>query len=78
MLFVCLTNKITDLYVMSYMRTYHVLYTLHMHVVHKHDRYVFMYVREMYLYIKNLILDLGLEWFEMRHDLGHEILMSRS
>ncbi len=40
------------------------------------DRYVFMYVHELYMYVKNLISDLGLDLLETIHDLEHEILMS--
>ena len=64
------------LYVMSYVHTN--MYALHMHVIHRHDRYVFMYVREVYVYVKNLISDLGSEQFEMRNHLEREILVSRS
>jgi len=43
------------LYVMSYMHTgMYALHTSDMHV----DRYVFMYIRELYVYVKNIILDI--------------------
>jgi hypothetical protein len=42
------------------------------------DRYVFMYVRELHVYVKSLISDLRSEWFKMRHHLEREILVSQS
>ena len=52
----------------------HYLHKPGMHV----DRYMFMYICELYVYVKNLISDLGLEWVEMSNHLKREILVSHS